>query len=33
MLTGDTGDSTEVVMQLAASENDLGTFISKIQER
>ena len=25
MLTGDTVDSTEAVMQLAASENDLGT--------
>ena len=33
MLTGDTGDSTEEVMQLAASENDLVTFISKIQGR
>jgi hypothetical protein len=33
MLTGDTGESTEAVMQLAASENDLVTFISKIQGR
>ena len=33
MLTGDLGDSTEDVMQLAASENDLITFIAKIQGR
>lgn len=33
MLTGDTGDATEDVMQLAASENDLVTFIAKIQEK